>query len=319
MRVAKSIAILIIFLFLVIPNPASASQENCKEIRQAQVQGKEFIQKGDKYKILRESIIQQCLLDAVKQTLGTEVRRNVGQSEKVVNDQITDKFDELTIEKVRGYISSYKIIREDITEKGAITLLEIDLEANVCVPNESQLQQVVVGGDFYDLRGSRSDKLRMVFLSFFPDSNKKLQLASYADGGGYRDIIVSGRVVDLSVTKGPKGGATGAAVIGTLLGGKLGGAIRQSGKGRVQKIKATVNVKAEMVADKATISVTREIEREEPLNADPGAASSSVLNQAIEEAASELFAKLTPPPPPPPPRRWGWILVLFNLRFSRGQ
>jgi hypothetical protein len=56
-------------------------------------------------------------MDAVKQTLGTEVRRNVGSSESVVNDQITDRFDELTVEKVQGYINSYKVVREDLIQK----------------------------------------------------------------------------------------------------------------------------------------------------------------------------------------------------------
>lgn len=285
-------AIFLLFFFIVTTNNAAADQPNCKELRRARVSGKEFVQKDSKYQKIKDSIIQQCLLDAVKQTLGTEVRRNTGQSERVVNDKFSDKFDELTIEKVRGYINSYNIVREELTQKGSITLLEVDLEADVCVPDESQLQQIVVGGDFYDLRGSPSGKLRTIFLSFFPGNNQKLQLASYAEGQGYRDIIVSGRVVDLSVTKGPKGGAGEAAVIGAFLGGRLGGAIRQSGRGQVQKIKAAVNVKAEMVADKSTISVTREVKREEPLNADPRAATFSVLTQAVEEAATELFAKL---------------------------
>jgi hypothetical protein len=173
-----------------------------------------------------------------------------------------------------------------------LTLLEIDVEAIVCVPDESQLQQVVVGGDFFDLHGSRTDKLRTVFLSFFPSGSKKLQLASYREGGGYRDIIVSGRVVELSVTQGTKGGAVESAVIGSLLGGRLGRAISQGANTRVQKIKAVVSVKADLVADKSTISVTKEAIKEAPLRADPETEAFSALTQALEAAASELFAQL---------------------------
>ena len=278
-------------------DPARAGKENCKEIRQAEVSGKEFVQPGSKYQDLREAIIQQCLMDAVKQTLGTEIKRNVGSSESVVNDKITDKFDELTVEKVRGYVDSYDVAREDLVQKGNMTLLEIELAVNVCVPDESQIQQVVVGGDFLGPDGNRSEELRTMFFSHFPTHSKKIQLASYAEGQGYRDIVISGQVVDLSVTRAPKSGAAGAAVgaaiVGSFLGGGVANAISQGSRGDVQRMKAVVTVKAVTVADQSTVSVTKEAQREIPLQTDPKAESVSVISQALESAAEELFAKLS--------------------------
>lgn len=292
-----AVALGLILLLTALPGgPARAAKANCKEIRQAQVSGKEFVQEGSKYQELRELIIQQCLLDAVKQTLGTEIKRNVGSSESMVNDKITDKFDELTVEKVRGYIDSYDVVREDLVEKGKMTLLEIDLAVNVCVPDESQIQQVVVGGDFLGPDGNQAEDLKAVFFSHFPTGSKKLQLASYPEGGGYRDIVITGRVVDLSVTRAPKtgaaGAALGAAIVGSFLGGRLAGAIAGGSQGDAQRMKAVVTAKAVTVADHSTVSVTKEAQRDIPLQADPKAESVSLISEALASAAEELFAKL---------------------------
>ena len=106
-------AVLIFFILVLIIFPSSEfvygiqtnsknvseSTGNCREIRTVEVEGREFIGQNAKYRKLKKELIQQCLVDAVKQTLGTQIRSNIGMSTTQNNDDLSEKYQELSSDK----------------------------------------------------------------------------------------------------------------------------------------------------------------------------------------------------------------------------
>ena len=74
---------LFFYAFLSVSNYSYAAQKHdCKELIKTNVETREFITGKVSYGELKKQVVQQALLDAVKQSLGSEVRTHSGMTLK---------------------------------------------------------------------------------------------------------------------------------------------------------------------------------------------------------------------------------------------
>lgn len=272
-------------------SPCGAETRNCKEIKKVTIHEKEFIQQGTSYRELKEALVKRCLQEAVRQATGTEIRSNVGLSTRVSGNQVDEKMDEVTVEKARGHIESYRIAAEDIQPKGSMNLLVLTVEAQVCVPEESALQEVVSVGDFTLAEGKRNAEFRGPMMTAV-NENKKLQLATYLPGKGYHDIVLTGNLVSVSSGRSDRDGAIGVSLAGAFLGGRLGNKLEQHASRQVKRVSVVVTVQAKKTTEKEAVSETREAVREIALNADMKAVVVPMINEAAYKAATAVCIRL---------------------------
>lgn len=82
----------------------AAQKHDCKEIIKANVETREFITGKVSYGELKKQVIQQTLLDGVKQALGTEVRTHSGMTLKSTDGIESEPFKELISNRSKRYL-----------------------------------------------------------------------------------------------------------------------------------------------------------------------------------------------------------------------
>jgi len=276
------------------PGVLFAANEKCKEIRQAEVEGREFLAPNSKYGDLKSAIVQQGLIDAVKQTLGTEIRHRASLATTQTDDQVSDRHKELSYEKARGNVRSYKVIKEDVQKMGEAMVLVITMSVEVCVPDESQLQSMVSVGEFKMQDGRREPNMRPVMEASFPASEQFVLAPGDNEEIPY-DILVSGQLVSFNCVRENNATAVTAKILGSFLRGPVGGGVRNIGNSvdqQVQTVKAIITLSALRMAENETVSETVEISRKLKLNAKPESVREEMVTEGIEKGMQRLALKL---------------------------
>ncbi len=285
-----SVFFVLIFIISTAAHVGAEKPDKCKEMKTTEVEEKEFVQKTTKYIELKDALIKTALLNAVKQTLGTEVRSNVGMASTQLNDSVTDKFSELSVEKARGHVEGYEILNEDIEEKGTVSFLKIKLRVTVCVPDKESVTEVVAFGNFSNQKDKNNDVLRSMMRSHFPD-NDTFSVSSENADDTFHDIKVSGKVLSFSSTLVNNSSAVGAQLLGSLFGGALGSAVGNSVEQQVKQGNAIVAIHISRVLDQETVSETADLSEEFPSTSTEEVIVSTLLNKAIRQATVGAYNK----------------------------
>lgn len=294
MRSSSSLAYLPVLLVLgLCSSPSHVSAASlCKEVRQAEVEGREFLQPNAKYNELKTRVLQQCMVDAVKQTLGTEVRHRASSSTTMNNDQASDKFNELSYEKAKGSVLSYKVVKEDIQKMGEMMVLVIKVTADICVPDESELQTIIKVGSFKMPGGRENPSMYSIMEAAFPANRKFVLMPASREDIPY-DILLTGEVVSFKSVVENRAAAT--RVLGETYKGDLGRLFQSMSKNmdpHYQNVKAVVTLTAKRVAEDETISKTVEVSKDLNIQTDPNAVLELMAKEGIEKAMKELAKRL---------------------------
>ena len=276
----------------IIATSLTGHAKDCKEIKTIVVEGKEFVEKGSKYQDIKQDVTNQCLIDAVKQALGANIRSNIDMSSTVIDDTYSDKLKELTTEKVQGYVDSYKIIKEDIESKETINLLYLQIEAKVCVPDKEQLQEIVLIGDILFPDGKKSEPGKQYMHGAFPKNDKYILISGDPENT-YYDILITGKLIGstIQVIENTSGKA-GARIFGSALGGQLGNAIANSAEDKKKEAFITVSVQAENKVLKEIYNDTQSIKKSFASDTDDHVALSTTYKECVEKALSAVYSKL---------------------------
>lgn len=300
----REVVAFVALMSLVPANVIGEEQKNtkCKEIRTAEVEEKEFIQPGVKYMDLKKSLVQQALLEAVKQTLGTEIRSNVEMQSTQVNENIKDAHNELSMEKAKGFVQSYDVLKEtheEAKQAGGTGTLSILVKANICIPDKQNMQEIVAFGDFL-IDKQNDDSMRSVMMSVFPKSEKMVVSPKHSNET-FHDIKVQGQVMNVSVDAVKSENAAGiqalsgimAAVGGDSGLGKSMGAALSGFDEKKKKAHVLVLVQAIHVTDQETFAETAEFSQEFQIETGEKNVIQQLTKKAVEQAARAVFAKLT--------------------------
>jgi len=310
--------LVLVMVVCLVPSHVPAAGK-CKEVRQTEVEGREFLQPNAKYTELKAGILKQCMIDAVKQTLGTEVRHRASSSTTLKDDQASDKFSELSYEKARGSVLSYKVAKEDIQKMGEMSVLVIKVSADICVPDASDLQSIVKVGSFKMPGGQENPSMCSVMEAAFPANKKFILMPASKEDIPY-DILLTGVVVSFKSVVEKSAAHAITRVLGDMAKGDGRRTTTTTSRGRrtttttsgssgdepnmfksisenidsqYQKVNAVITLTAKRVAEDETISKTVEVSKEINISTPPDAVLELTVKEGIEKAMVELVKRLT--------------------------
>ena len=272
------------------------SSGQCKEIKQVKVSGKEFIHAGERYLKVKNRLVDQLLLDAVSQTIGIEIKRLSQLTVNTKNEggelKITDEFKEITIDNAKGYINSYYIPdhSESIKNMGGLTVLELVLVADVCVPDTHSLPEIVMIGAFkfgnHDIEGV-NDFISSLFLN-----NPKYQLAEGNPKTTYHDWLITGKLLNANATLQK---SFGRSVVAGILGGIIVSGNPLSLDAHVIHVNVTSYMQAKSSIDNRIISQSATLTKELPVSLSKKGRANNIdmlVMECIKEASLKLFNKM---------------------------
>jgi len=281
----------------------------CIDLVSIAVENKEFIEKGSKYRDLKQAIVQQNLVDAVQQVLGTEVRSHSGLALSSVDGADSERFNELVAQRANGLVRSYEVITEEIIGTGESKLLTVGLQVVVCVPDETTTFDMVAVGDFILSNGANSERLRSILIDLFPDNLAGYRLIPDHPQHAYHDIQIIGKVlradkIDESYLMAQKRKSQNQAaaqmaggLIGALVGiGDLGNLAANMNAGpamRTYQVTVEVEVMVRRIMDQQVVSDRSVVTKAKlPEDIDFLAVRDELLSAAVEQATRSIYQKM---------------------------
>jgi hypothetical protein len=296
-------------LLILSQNILALSQDNCSEVIKKTITASEFFIPGQGgFSKLKSLIINQALKDAVQQATGTEIRDFSSLNISSLNGDENENFGNSQVSKTKGIIQSYNIVSEKIINLGGGKVLEVIVDANVCVQDKSTTKDVLLIGDF-TYKNKKLSNLRSIMQSAFSQQSKSFELGSGDPASSYYDIIVTGKIdniskekkIDRKTMEDQQGMAIFQGFLGAMNKGKdqknnpLSG-IFDSAKNNSAAlnrvvVKINVSVSANHKTDNRNYTATASSEKEVSEDSVKGIISSLII-EATKDASKNLYIKL---------------------------
>lgn len=304
MGILVSRAMVSLALFALASGVDGQTVTDCKETRSTRVEAREFVPERLSYQDIRTRTLNGALVDAVKQTLGTRVAQIFTTQTSTSNNNVDEQSRDLSSEKARGYVKSYKVVSERIEGQGNAKTMIIIVDAEVCVPSAQRDKDVVAIGDFILSNGRKWDQARSIIAGKASQA-KNLVVGSGMPNSIPHDIEVKGRLISFEtadiVDKDSQGMSIFGALLGTIgaatardkdapnlqgLADKLGAASKK------KRVTVVVAIEAVKRTDNELVSETSEASVEIPGDQNPQSVAENLIRNAVAVAATNLFAKL---------------------------
>jgi hypothetical protein len=302
---------------------------NCLDIVKKRVSSEEYISASNSFSELKTYLIKAALQDAVQQVTGTEIRDFSSLGLSSINGNESEVFSESSTSKTKGKIDSYEIVDQKIIDLGSREVLSIVIDAFVCIEDDSLAKDILLIGDF-TYKNSKFIALRSAAESIFSRDSKSFELGSGDPTTSYHDIVVTGRIDDITQEKKvdrkaieearkqevkQREEAAGAAIFASILGGmnnnrsnsssgnifnNLANTLQQNSQQQTYRVipQATsiavtvfVSVTAKHKTNNRTYTSTASSEKEVPEGSTKGVANSLAID-AITKASQDLYVKL---------------------------
>ena len=287
-------------------NILAAEDDNCSEIVKKTVTASEFFNPDQSsFSKLKSVVVNQALQDAVQQVTGTEIRNFSSLSVGSINGDESENFGDSQTSKTKGKIQSYDIISQKIINMGDGKVLEVIIDASVYLQDKSTSKDILLIGDF-TYKNKKLPNLRAAMQSAFSQQSKSFELGSGHPNSSYHDIVVTGRIDNISkekkVDRKAMEDAQGMAVFQGFLGamnqgknnpfGNIFGSIPDNTAAlNTIIIKVNVSVSANHKTDNRNYTATATAEKEVSENSVKGITSSLVI-RATKKASKDLYIKL---------------------------
>ena len=300
--------------------------DSCTEIIKKRVTAEEYISESRSFSELKTYLIKVALQDAVQQVTGTEIRdfSSLGLSSKNGNESET--FSGASTSKTKGKVDSYNIVKQEIIDLGAAKVLSIVIDAEVCIKDNALAKDILLVGDF-TYKNSKFPALRRAAESVFSRESNSFELGSGDPRTSYHDIVITGRVDDITQERRVDRKAIedarkredkqreeqqAAAIFGSILGGmnknssaggifgNLSKSLQQTSQRQTQRVipqstsiavKVFVSVTANHKTNNRAYTATASAEKEVPEGSTQGVANSLAI-EAISKASQDLYIKL---------------------------
>ena len=203
-------------------NSQSLKNNDCSEIIPKRVTASEFIDPTTQsYSKIKSIVINQALADAVRQISGTEVREFSSLNLSSINGDESEKFNDSATTKTKGKIESYKVVSEEIINMGAGKILEVVVDANICIQDKSSMKNILLIGDF-TYKNQSWPQFRSAIKSVFSQQSSSFELGYGHPNSAYHDIAITGKIDQISqdkkVDRKAMEDAQGAAMFQSILG-----------------------------------------------------------------------------------------------------
>jgi len=309
-NISKSFSIIIISLILITSCAAprssidhttyktkhntSKSNTKCAEVKKVKVTSKEFIHAGEKYLDIKNRLIEQLLADAVTQTIGLEIRRHskltIETHNEIGAEGLKDGFKEISTDKAKGYIKSYHIERESFGKVGDLTVLELSLIVDVCIPKFHNLREIIIIGTF-ESENSDLEGVEELVSSVFLD-NDKYELVKGNPENTYHDWLITGKLLSATATCKK---SFGRSILSAFAGMVQVNRKRLSVDPHVIQATVISYMQAKNIIDNRIISNTVTLTKNFPVSLSEKAIANNIdmlIMESFKEASVALFEKL---------------------------
>ena len=168
-------------------------EDSCSEIIKKRVIAEEYVSEKTSFSELKKYVVRIALEDAIQQVTGADVRNFSSLSLSSNNGVESEKFSEASTSKTKGTIDSYDIINTEVVDLGGAKVLSVEVEAYVCVKDNTLSKDVLLVGDF-TYQNSRYPALRSAAESIFSRQSKSFELGYGNSNDSYHDILITGRI-----------------------------------------------------------------------------------------------------------------------------
>jgi hypothetical protein len=187
-------------LYLAPQNTIALENDKCLDIVKKTVVASEFITPGQSFSELKQLVIKQANEIAVGQVSGTEVRKFSKLSLSKINGINSMNFDDQSTDKIKGRSSSYNIVDQKIIDMGAGKVLEMTIDVDVCIQDQSKSKDILLIGDFIH-NGKQFPKFNNAIKSVFSQQSNSFELGSGHPSESYYDIIITGKIDNIAREK----------------------------------------------------------------------------------------------------------------------
>ena len=172
-------------------------EDSCSEIIKKRVIAEEYVSEKASFSELKKYVVRIALEDAIQQVTGADVRNFSSLSLSSNNGVESEKFSEASTSKTKGTIDSYDIINTEVVDLGGAKVLRVEVEAYVCVKDNTLSKDVLLVGDF-TYQNSRYPALRSAAESIFSRQTKSFELGYGNPNTSYYDILITGRIDNIT-------------------------------------------------------------------------------------------------------------------------
>jgi len=172
-------------------------EDSCSEIIKKRVIAEEYVSESKSFSELKKYVVRIALEDAVQQVTGADVRNFSSLSLSSNNGVESEKFSEASTSKTKGIIDSYEIINTEVVDLGGVKLLRVEVQAYVCVKDNTLSKDVLLVGDF-TYQNSRYPVFRSAAESIFSRQSKSFELGYGSPNDSYYDILITGRIDNMT-------------------------------------------------------------------------------------------------------------------------
>ena len=275
-------------LALLSPLPSYGQQVDCQSIESIEVTGREFIQQGSSYQQVKSSVINSALQQAVEQVLGKQITANSRSELTVHNEELEESLRTLNVERARGFISSYKIAPsgEELVQQGGMTLMQLTVLADVCIPEYRGASYVVAVGEFKDRAGTTQPLIPDIVVAQITSDTKFAAVRLPVSSDTYYDYVITGQVTNVRENNVPNLGGEVTSRLFEKITKK-----RQQFDDEVNQVTVDLVLQLEDVADKSVKSTIGSGNATMPIRASQGernAAMTKATEAAVKDAMEEL-------------------------------
>ena len=172
-------------------------KDNCSNTKNAIVTTREFLSQTKSFIQLKNYVIDVSLQQAFQQVNGSEIRNFDSLSMSDINGDEDVNFNSSSSTKYAGLIDSYEIIDEEITDQ----FLILTVDANVCIKDKNSVSKdVLLIGDF-TYQNSSFPVLKSTAESIFSKESKSFELGYGSPSNSYHDILITGRIDNVTSEK----------------------------------------------------------------------------------------------------------------------
>jgi len=272
----------------------STSNSKCAEVKKVKVNSREFIHAGEKYLDIKNRLIEQLLADAVTQTIGLEIRRHsrltIETRNEIGAEGLKDGFKEISTDKAKGYIKSYRIEAESFGKVDDLPILELSLIVDVCIPKFHNLREIIIIGTF-ESKSSDLEGVKELVSSVFFD-NDKYELVKGNPENTYHDWLITGKLLSATATCEK---SFGRSILGAFAGMVEVNRKRLSVDPHVIKVTVISYMQAKNTIDNRIISNTLTLTKNFPVSLSKKAIENNIdilIMESFKEASVALFEKL---------------------------
>jgi hypothetical protein len=262
--------------------PAHAFDTECKEIVPTSLVVSDLLMGTGARTEVRQRLLDSAGEEAIRQVVGVKVSSRTGSEVSSVNNEVDERFQERMRVQSSGY-ARYQVVSEQVVEQGAERVLELAIDAEVCIPLRPALvREIVAVGPALNSKGENLAEFRDIIANAF-SSSPAFSVSPPEET--FADVTITGRINEVRVVELDNTTMVSLSSKGPLLG-------NSRAPDRINRITVNLTLEARRDEDGSVISHAVQDFTNSPVGRDPNDVLDRFIVRLITKATDELHDKL---------------------------